>query len=144
MKKINRNRLCCFVHLILFDVWFGFSSLFTFPFFILSVYSFSEHKKSQCGWGCKYLQVTGGWGWAWTFDVPVKDRFPQVEMCTPGWCVSPGKTLLMNSRPALCLIKFHLSLISILPSKNIQHTSGFYWLVGADSGVQALPCKLCR
>lgn len=50
---------------------------------------------------------------------------------------------VMNRRLAPCLIKFQRSPISILPSKNVQHTSGFYWLVRADSAVQALPCKVC-
>lgn len=50
---------------------------------------------------------------------------------------------VMNRRLAPCLIEFQRSPISILPSKNVQHTSGFYWLVRADSAVQALPCKVC-
>lgn len=45
----------------------------------------------------------------------------------------------MNGRLAHCLIKFHHSLASISPSKNVQHTSGFYWLVRADRS----DCRLC-
>lgn len=42
-------------------------------------------------------------------------------------------SFVMNRRLAPCLIKFQHSLISIVPSKNVKHTSGFYWLVGTDS-----------
>lgn len=49
----------------------------------------------------------------------------------------------MNGRLARRLIKFHPSLASISPSKNVQHTSGFYWLVRADSGEWRLCLVRC-
>lgn len=43
-------------------------------------------------------QVTGGQGWARALDVPVSNTFPQVEVCSPGGCVTAGK--LCNEQKA--------------------------------------------
>lgn len=76
-------------------------------------------------------------------DVSVSNTFPQVEVCSHREGVLLLESSVMNRRLAPCLIKFHHSLISILPSKNVQHTMGFIDLSEQTARVQALPCKVC-
>lgn len=56
---------------------------------------------------CQHMHLrqqmkTGRWGeakgWARAVDVPVSNTFPQVEVCSPGGCVSAGK--LCNEQKA--------------------------------------------